>query len=97
MKTRLFRTALGAAVALAGSAVFSGCSSDGYSGSDNVDVYGSVYLSAGYPGGFYGSPWYGPGYYPPPVVVAPPPYRPPGGGGVGGGARPTPMPAGRGR
>lgn len=61
-----------------------GCSSDdygtsGYSGSSNVNVYGSMYYGSGFYDPWYRYPHYGRPYPPPPM--RPPVVRPP---------RPTP-------
>ncbi len=68
------------AIALA----FASCSSSPYSTSP--PGRSSVYMGVSYYDGFYGGPWYGPGYRPPTVIVPPRPPRPP----IN---RPMPLPA----
>lgn len=78
-----FRKLLSVALVGLAASILTSCSSSPYSSAPPGG--GSAYMGVSYYDGFYGGPWYGPGYRPPTVVVPPRP-RPP----VN---RPTPLPA----
>ena len=66
---RLIRQTLVLTLLTAGVLAFSSCSSSSYSTPPPGN--NSVYMGASYYNGFYGGPWYGPGYRPPSVIVPP--------------------------
>ncbi len=71
---RLIRKSFLVLLLTAGVLALSSCSSSSYSSPPPGSS--SVHMGVSYYNGFYGNPWYGPGYRPPVVVVPPRPTHP---------------------